>query len=146
VIVSAVQSDGVLLDIGSGGGFPAIVLKIVLPELRMVLMERDRKKAAFLKKTVGLLSLENVEVVTGSFPTAVPDEDYRAITARAVESPSIILPAIEKFITPECCFISQSPTGDEYFGEGFDIEVVDDDDWNRLGLRRGSVRVVRKCK
>jgi 16S rRNA G527 N7-methylase RsmG len=130
------------LDIGSGGGFPAIVLKIILPELRMVLMERDRKKAAFLKKTVGMLGLGDVEVVNGSFPTAVPDGDYGAITARAVESPSVILPAIGRFLTPERCFISQSPSGDGYFGEGFDIEVVDDD-WDRLGLRRGSVRVVR---
>ncbi len=142
LITSALEPDGALLDIGSGAGFPAIVLKIVLPELRVVLMERDRKKAAFLRKTVGMLCLGNVEVVNGSFPTAVPDGDYGAITARAVENPSAVLPAIRRFLTPKCCFISQSPNGDEYFGDGFDIKVVDDD-WDRLGFRRGSVRVVR---
>jgi 16S rRNA (guanine527-N7)-methyltransferase len=142
IVASALQSDGGLLDIGSGAGFPAIVLKIVLPGLRVVLMERDRKKAAFLRKTVGMLGLRDVKVVNGSFPTAVPDGYFGAITARAVETPSVILPAIGRFLTPERCFISQSPSGDEYFGDGFDIEVVDDD-WDRLGLRRGSVRVVR---
>lgn len=42
--------SGRVLDIGSGGGFPSMVLKIAFSDLEMVLVERTRKKAAFLRR------------------------------------------------------------------------------------------------
>ena len=142
IVASNLGSNGVLLDIGSGGGFPAVVLKIVLPELRMVLLERDSKKAAFLTKLVGMFRFEDVYVLEGSFPTVVPDGEYRVITARAVQKPGVILPAIRRFLTPESAFIFQSPRAAEFFGEGFDVEVVNDE-WDLQRLRRGTVRICR---
>ena len=49
VIVRLGQDEGLLLDIGSGGGFPAIPLKIVLPDLQIVMIERCGRKVAFLR-------------------------------------------------------------------------------------------------
>ena len=51
-----------LADIGSGGGFPGVVLKILRPELGMHLVEPNRKKATFLRMLVGRLSLKGVTV------------------------------------------------------------------------------------
>jgi len=49
-------------DVGSGGGFPGLVLKIVRPDLLMHLIEPSRKRAAFLKYLIFKLNLSGVEV------------------------------------------------------------------------------------
>ncbi len=55
---------GPLLDAGSGGGFPGLPLAIVLPQLRVALVESVRKKARFLAETVEELGLaDRVRVV-----------------------------------------------------------------------------------
>ena len=52
------------VDAGAGGGFPGIPLALVFPDMQMSLVERKRKKAAFLRSVAGLLGLkERVEVV-----------------------------------------------------------------------------------
>lgn len=51
-----------LIDVGSGGGMPGLPLKIARPELRVTLLEADRRKAAFLVHAAARLDL-NVEVV-----------------------------------------------------------------------------------
>lgn len=50
-----------LLDIGSGGGFPGIALKIVLPALSVTLIDGSRKKITFLKHIIRTLQLENID-------------------------------------------------------------------------------------
>lgn len=49
-------------DVGSGGGFPGLVLKIVRPELTMHLIEPSRKKSSFLKHMVFKLGLERIYI------------------------------------------------------------------------------------
>ncbi|MCX7794432.1 MAG: 16S rRNA (guanine(527)-N(7))-methyltransferase RsmG [Thermodesulfovibrionales bacterium] len=49
-------------DVGSGGGFPGLVLKIARPELSMHLIEPSRKKAAFLKHMIFRLKLDDIQV------------------------------------------------------------------------------------
>lgn len=50
-----------ILDIGSGGGFPGIPLKILMPSLSVVLIDASRKKISFLKHVIRTLKLENIE-------------------------------------------------------------------------------------
>ena len=50
-----------MLDIGSGGGFPGIPLKILNPSLRVVLIDGTRKKVNFLKHALRILKLESIE-------------------------------------------------------------------------------------
>lgn len=50
-----------ILDIGSGGGFPGIPLKILIPSLSMMLIDASRKKVSFLKHVIRTLKLENIE-------------------------------------------------------------------------------------
>ncbi|MFQ5600806.1 MAG: 16S rRNA (guanine(527)-N(7))-methyltransferase RsmG [Candidatus Krumholzibacteriia bacterium] len=52
-----------LLDLGSGGGFPGLVLKIALPDVEMVLVEATRKKARFLAEVGRDLDLRRMTVV-----------------------------------------------------------------------------------
>lgn len=55
--------DGRLLDIGSGGGFPGIPLKIVMSSLQVFLLEASRKKASYLKHMIRCLQLSQAQVL-----------------------------------------------------------------------------------
>jgi len=52
-----------LLDIGSGGGFPGIPLKIMLPSLSVTLIDSSGKKVSFQKHIIRTLKLENTEAI-----------------------------------------------------------------------------------
>ena len=54
-----------LLDLGTGAGLPGVPLKIVRPEIELVLLDSVAKKTAFLHHLIRRLNLEGVEVVTG---------------------------------------------------------------------------------
>jgi 16S rRNA (guanine527-N7)-methyltransferase len=55
-----------VLDIGSGGGFPGIPLKIMRPDLQLVLIEPVQKKCAFLNSVIGLLRLLGISTFNGT--------------------------------------------------------------------------------
>ncbi|MXY49175.1 MAG: 16S rRNA (guanine(527)-N(7))-methyltransferase RsmG [Gemmatimonadetes bacterium] len=55
-------TGGVIVDIGSGGGFPGIPLAIFLPGTHFVLVESNYKKCAFLRMLRRALSLDNLNV------------------------------------------------------------------------------------
>jgi 16S rRNA (guanine527-N7)-methyltransferase len=74
-----------LADIGSGAGFPGLALKIACPELRVTLIESNKKKCVFLSEVVRALELENVEVMPVRFEEARISPDFaELVTARAV--------------------------------------------------------------
>jgi 16S rRNA (guanine527-N7)-methyltransferase len=52
-----------MLDIGSGGGFPGIPLKVLLPELSVTLIDASRKKVSFLKHVIRTLKLDDIEAL-----------------------------------------------------------------------------------
>ena len=79
---------GALLDVGSGGGFPGIPLRIAYPALRLTLLDATAKKTAFLSHICRALALPGVSVLTGRAETLARDPDLRerfdAVAARAV--------------------------------------------------------------
>jgi 16S rRNA (guanine527-N7)-methyltransferase len=58
-------SQGVVVDVGSGAGFPGVPLKIVQSDFHAVLVEPSQKKCAFLHSIVGTLRLEQVSIYSG---------------------------------------------------------------------------------
>src|SRR6202165_1636026 len=80
-----------LADLGSGAGFPGLALKIACPSLRLILIESNKKKCAFLSEIVRSLQLKNVEILPIRFDeTRVAPDFADIITARAIgEFPSI---------------------------------------------------------
>lgn len=92
LLVPEVRDAGVIADLGSGAGFPGLVLATALPDARVVLVESVGKKAAFLTEAVERLGLDNVEVVHGraeSWLAGVGACDV--VTARALASLAVLL-------------------------------------------------------
>jgi 16S rRNA (guanine527-N7)-methyltransferase len=58
-----IPPEAAMLDIGSGGGFPGIPLKVILPKLSVTLIDASRKKTSFLKHVIRTLKLENIEAL-----------------------------------------------------------------------------------
>src|SRR5258708_61122 len=58
---------GRLADVGSGGGFPGLPLKIIRPDLQVFLVESNVKKATFLAETIRELELEGARVIVSRY-------------------------------------------------------------------------------
>jgi len=81
----AALGDGLrVADVGSGAGFPGLVLARARPSWRVTLLERTVKKASFLARTAEALRLHNVDVVAKDAREAGLDRACGLVTARAV--------------------------------------------------------------
>lgn len=82
------KADGPLLDIGSGAGFPGMVLAILAadrsPALHLTLCDSVGKKTAFLSRAAQRAGLENLTVTNRRVENFWPEKRYGLITARAV--------------------------------------------------------------
>jgi 16S rRNA (guanine527-N7)-methyltransferase len=67
--VSCLPSEGNLVDIGSGAGFPAIIIKIAKPDLRIRLIEANGKKISFLRYVTHLLKLKDINPINKRIET-----------------------------------------------------------------------------
>ncbi|MBV5317779.1 MAG: 16S rRNA (guanine(527)-N(7))-methyltransferase RsmG [Desulfobulbaceae bacterium] len=92
-----------LLDVGTGAGFPGLVLACVLPEARFTLVEPRQKRVTFLRHLLRTLQLNNVEVVADRIePHALAWQGrFSHITSRAVAEPGLFLPLVRSLVTAE---------------------------------------------
>lgn len=86
-----------LIDVGSGGGFPGIPLKIKYPELPVYLVEVTAKKCAFLELVIKALSLKDIRVVQIDWRNFLRKTSYQAdtICARASLRPDELVYALK---------------------------------------------------
>ncbi len=82
-----------LCDIGTGAGFPGLVLKIVFPNLKITLLDSLNKRIEFLKKVIEELKLTDIEVIHARAEEYAIDNrnKFDITTARAVAHTSILL-------------------------------------------------------
>lgn len=66
-----------IIDIGTGAGFPGIPIKIIFPEVHMVLIDSLNKRIRFLDEIISALHLKNVEAVHGRAEAMGRMKDYR---------------------------------------------------------------------
>ena len=92
-----------LLDVGSGAGFPGLVLACALNDGRFTLVEPRQKRVTFLRHLIRQLGLSNTEVVADRVETLSASSKglFTHITSRAVAEARIFLPLIERLATPE---------------------------------------------
>jgi len=93
-----------LLDAGSGGGSPALPLKLALPRLSLRMVESRMKKALFLREAIRVLGMTNAGVETGRFEELVNHPSLRSsmdvVSVRAVRVEADVLMTLQTFLRP----------------------------------------------
>ncbi|HET9410615.1 MAG TPA: 16S rRNA (guanine(527)-N(7))-methyltransferase RsmG [Candidatus Dormibacteraeota bacterium] len=89
-----------VVDVGSGGGLPGLPLKIVRPDLLMVLVEADGDKAAFLVHACAQLGLQGVEIVNRRAEEAARDPGLREAFDVAVARALAPMPVLAELCLP----------------------------------------------
>lgn len=90
-----------LLDLGTGAGFPGIPLKIVRPDLDLVLLESKRKKGLFLRQLLSHLELQDVMLSIGRAEDLVSQIQFvDMVCSRAVADASTLLKLSISYIKP----------------------------------------------
>ncbi len=80
-----------VLDVGSGGGLPGIVLAICNPQLQVTTIDTVQKKAIFMRQVKGELGLDNLSVVHARVEEYHPEQPYQQIISRAFSDIALFL-------------------------------------------------------
>lgn len=119
VPVQIIPPNASLLDIGSGGGFPGVPLKISLPSLSVTLIDASRKKVSFLKHIIRILELTNTDALhirAEEFANKPGvEKKYDVIISRALSSMTTFAMTALPFLKKEGVIIAMrgNMTGDE---------------------------------
>ena len=89
-----------LIDIGTGAGFPGIPLKIMMPEIKLTLVESSQKKAGFCKAVVEVLNLEDTTVIAARAEDLGKDPQFREKFDWAVARAVAELPVLAEYLLP----------------------------------------------
>ena len=82
-ITKFIDNKKTILDLGSGGGFPGLVIAIIKPNNNVYLLESNQKKAYFLRKTIDELDIKNGIVINENITKRNGLGTFDIITARA---------------------------------------------------------------
>jgi 16S rRNA (guanine527-N7)-methyltransferase len=102
---------GRVIDIGSGGGLPAVPMAIAMPQVQFTLLEANTRKCAFLEQVSAALKLTNVAVAAGraeelGHHPALREQFDRAIS-RAAAPPAVLLELALPFVRPGGDLVAQ---------------------------------------
>lgn len=104
-----IAAESRVLDIGSGGGFPAIPLKIMRPDLQIVMVDSIRKKTLFLKQVIAELKLQNITMMNERVEVVAQNPDmhkrFDIVTARAVDRIDILIKWGKPFLKDKGYFL-----------------------------------------
>lgn len=89
-----------LADVGSGAGFPGLVLKVAWPALAVALIESVGKKARFLKAVVSALDLKGVAVLSQRAEAVGQDLGHRGRYDVAIARAVAALPVLLEYLLP----------------------------------------------
>jgi 16S rRNA (guanine527-N7)-methyltransferase len=104
VSAASAMGDGLLIDLGSGGGSPAIPLAIVRPALTLIMVESRGRKAAFLREAIRRLKLDRASVGAHRYQDLITDPSlaHRAqfVSLRAVRADQDLWQVIRHLLAP----------------------------------------------
>ena len=85
-LIQKINNNEKILDMGSGGGFPGLLIAILRPECEIHLLEKSQKKCYFLNKIIHELNLVNAKTLNTNITPNNKLETYSLITSRAFSS------------------------------------------------------------
>ena len=144
----AISPTGSLADLGSGAGFPGIPVKIILPKLKVVLIESQRKRANFLKTAIHSIGLSEIQCVHGraeDFPAFVGKYDF--VTLRHVLEPHLSLQLGATLLHPGGSLILQTSCKNSFqfdFLDSLWLSPVDEIFFKRSGSSHSKIMVFKR--
>lgn len=150
------NSDLSLCDVGTGAGFPGLVLKIVFPTLRVTLVDALLKRVNFLKLVIDELGLKDIEVYhdrAESF-ARVNREKFDIVTSRAVANLRVLSELSIPMVKVNGYFVAMKGLCDDEIDEASDIlkrlgssvEVVDNFTLPVENSQRSLIKVRKSVK
>jgi 16S rRNA (guanine527-N7)-methyltransferase len=98
--VMACHANLRVVDVGTGAGFPGLVLKIACPAWRVTLVEANNKKVAFCRHVVDMLGLKGVHIVHARAEDLGRDPSHRESYDWAVARAVARLPILAEYLLP----------------------------------------------
>ena len=106
-----------IADIGSGAGFPALVLAIMRPDIQFHLVESDTRKCSFLRNVSRETQCENVTIYNARIENILETIDCDCLTARALASLKQLIAYAAPFWADNLDFQMVLPKGRQYQDE-----------------------------
>ena len=112
-LLSLVPLEGRVIDVGSGAGFPGLVLKILRPELELTLLDSLDKRVRFLAAVCGELELHDVQCLHARAEEAPAQlrESFDAAVSRAVARLDLLSELCLPFVRPGGRFVAMKGPG-----------------------------------
>lgn len=87
-----IPNNAKILDIGTGAGFPGVIIKIFRPDTDIVLLDSNNKKITFLNNIIEKLSLTNIKTVNDRAENFIKNnrESFDIVTSRAVSNLNLL--------------------------------------------------------
>jgi 16S rRNA (guanine527-N7)-methyltransferase len=112
-----IPAAGTLLDIGSGGGFPGVVLKILRSDLPVTLIDASRKKVSFLSHVIRTLGLKEITALHTRAEALAAEPRYShgfdVIVCRALCALDVFVAMALPLLTPDGLLIALKGRGEE---------------------------------
>lgn len=111
-----------VLDIGTGAGFPGIVIKILFPHLKITLLDSNNKKITFLKELAKLLKLDNINFIHNRSEEYFKEvgESFDLVVARAVANLNTLSELCLPFVKINGYFIAMKGQASEEIKNSID--------------------------
>jgi len=123
------------MDIGTGAGFPGMLLAIALPKTHFTLVEPLQKRSSFLQFIVGVLKLKNVKVETKRVEDLEADK-VDLITSRAVTDTKLLMELSKEFIQNDTLILFYKGTSvEEEIDESLDYKIIQRDNRRYLLIK-----------
>jgi 16S rRNA (guanine527-N7)-methyltransferase len=102
--IKFLDSYSCIADVGTGAGYPGMLLAIARPDIRCVLIEPRSKRVAFLRFVTALLGLTNVQIIEKRVED-ISDVTYDLITSRAVSNTKLLLELTQKISSADTKYL-----------------------------------------
>ncbi len=125
-LIPLLPTAGRLADLGTGAGFPGLVLAAALPGLEITLVESKRKRCAYLTETIGALGLGNVRVVEGDATRLRPEHAayFDVVTSRAFITPPRFFQVAARLLRADGVAVVMAGGRPGDLGLGDSVEIV----------------------